>query len=93
MLLLDEPITGLDVGRQLELMALLRELHAEGRTVLAALHDLRPALEFFPRAMLLDGGRLMAEGPTEALVCGPEFGTAFGVRVERGEEWRIRPGR
>ena len=33
-LLLDEPIASLDIGRQLELMALLQELNAEGRTVL-----------------------------------------------------------
>lgn len=85
-LLLDEPISALDIGRQLELMALLNELHAEGRTVLAALHDLRPALDFFPQAILLDTGRLTASGPTEEVIFGGALQTAFGVEVRRSEQ-------
>jgi iron complex transport system ATP-binding protein len=84
-LLLDEPITALDVGRQFELMALLAGLHEDGHTILAALHDLRPAVEFFPRAILLDAGRLAAEGPTREVVHGPGLEAAFGVRVVVGE--------
>lgn len=85
-LLLDEPIAALDIGRQLELMALLAELHAEGRTVLAALHDLRPALEFFPDALLLNGGRLTASGQTVKVIFGEDLERAFGVKVGRGEQ-------
>ncbi len=84
-LLLDEPITALDVGRQFELMELLAGLHQDGHTILAALHDLRPAVDFFPQAILLDRGRLVAEGPTRAIVHGPELATAFGVQVSKGE--------
>lgn len=84
-LLLDEPITALDIGRQFELMALLSELNREGRTILAALHDLRPAMDFFPRAVLLDGGRLAAQGPTEEVVHGRALEDAFGVRIRKGE--------
>jgi iron complex transport system ATP-binding protein len=83
-LLLDEPISALDIGRQLELMALLTELHRDGHTILAALHDLRPALDFFPRAILLSNGRLTAEGPTETVVLGAALESAFGVRVRPG---------
>lgn len=92
-LLLDEPITALDVGRQFELMALLADLHRDGRTVLAALHDLRPALEYFPRAILLDGGRRTAEGSTGDVLYGPELERAFGVRVTLGEGVCICPTR
>jgi iron complex transport system ATP-binding protein len=90
-LLLDEPISALDIGRQLELMALLNDLNRDGHTILAALHDLRPALEFFPRALLLNEGRLSAEGPTEAVVLGPDLESAFGVRVQPGEGFRVSP--
>ena len=88
-LLLDEPIAALDIGRQLELMALLRELNRDGHTILAALHDLRPALDFFPRAILLSNGRLTAEGPTEAVVLGAALESAFGVRVRPGPGFRF----
>ena len=88
-LLLDEPISALDVGRQLELMALLNDLNRDGHTILAALHDLRPAIEFFPRAILLNEGRLAALGPTEAVVLGEALESAFGVRVRPGEGFRL----
>lgn len=90
-LLLDEPTAALDIGRQLELMSLLAGLHREGRTILAALHDLRPALEFFPNAVLLDAGRVATAGPTEGVLFGPELQKTFGVHVGRAEALCFRP--
>jgi iron complex transport system ATP-binding protein len=89
-MLLDEPSAALDIGRQMELMALLADLHAEGRTILAALHDLRLAMEFFPRAMLLHGGRLVAKGATASVLVGPHLEMAYGVRIERREDFCFR---
>lgn len=89
-LLLDEPITALDIGRQLELIGLLSELHAEGHTILAALHDLRSAIDFFPQAILLAAGRVLADDRTEAVILSEELTTAFGVRIQRGEDWCFR---
>jgi iron complex transport system ATP-binding protein len=89
-LLLDEPISSLDIGHQLELMALLTELHREGRTILASLHDLRPALEFFPQAVLLSGGRITATGATHDVLHGAALAAAFGVEVDRAEQIRFR---
>lgn len=86
-LLLDEPLAALDIGRQLEFLALLRDLHQDGHTIVAALHDLRPAAAFFPRAVLLDAGQVRAEGPVEVVLRGPALEQAFGVQVRRGEEW------
>ncbi|WP_406700858.1 ABC transporter ATP-binding protein [Singulisphaera sp. Ch08] len=90
-LLLDEPTSSLDIGRQLELMALLAELHAEGQTILAAVHDLQTALTYFPRAVLLHEGRLIDDGPTEDVVLGPALETAFSVRVHTGPGFRFLP--
>jgi iron complex transport system ATP-binding protein len=90
-LLLDEPLAALDVGHQLELMALLTEFHEEGRTILAALHDFRPALDFFPHALLLNRGRLTAAGPTEEVMFGAALEAAFGVQVQRAEQVCFRP--
>jgi cobalt/nickel transport system ATP-binding protein len=60
-LALDEPSSGLDPGGRRALMDLLAELP---QTMLAATHDLRLVVELFQRTLLLDGGRLVADGPT-----------------------------
>lgn len=89
-LLLDEPISSLDIGWQLELMDLLRDLNREGRTVLAALHDLRPAVDYFGSAALLHGGRLSAFGPSRDVIFGSALEEAFAVKVERAEHVTFR---
>lgn len=86
-LLLDEPLTALDIGRQLDLMGLLQGLCRDGHTILAALHDLRPAVDFFPQALLLHEGALLTTGATLSVVQGPELEMAFGVRVAREPAW------
>jgi iron complex transport system ATP-binding protein len=88
-LVLDEPIASLDIARQEELLALLADLHKEGCTILVSLHDPRLALDYFPRAAILAGGRLAATGATEEVVLGPTMETTFGIWVRRGEGWRI----
>jgi iron complex transport system ATP-binding protein len=63
-LVLDEPTTALDVGRQQEALELVGELREERRlTVLGAMHDLTLAGQYADRLALLDGGRLVRHGP------------------------------
>lgn len=81
-LVLDEPTTALDVGHQLDLMELLRALHAEGRTVVCAVHDLPLVHQFFPRTVVMDRGRVVADGPTVEVLPSAEARRAFGVRIE-----------
>ena len=68
-LLLDEPTTALDVGRQqqaLELVDMLRRM--DGLTVLSAMHDLTLAGLYADRLVFLNGGRVVASGtPREVL--------------------------
>jgi iron complex transport system ATP-binding protein len=81
-LLLDEPTSALDVGRAQQALELVDELRREqGLTVLAAMHDLTLAGQYADRLVLLDGGRIVAEGrPPEVLV--PELIEAhYGARV------------
>lgn len=68
-LLLDEPTTGLDVGHAQALLDLVDEIRAElGTTVVTTLHDLTLAGQYAERLLLLDGGRVAAEGtPSEVL--------------------------
>lgn len=64
-LVLDEPTGGLDPRGRRELIGLLRELPV---TMLAASHDMRLVAELFPRLIVLDGGRVVADGPTTELL-------------------------
>ncbi|MEO2218029.1 ABC transporter ATP-binding protein [Chromobacterium vaccinii] len=61
-ILLDEPTNHLDLRHQHKLQLLLRELAAQGKTVVQVLHDLALAAEYADRVALLDGGKLTADG-------------------------------
>jgi iron complex transport system ATP-binding protein len=82
-LLLDEPTTALDVGRQQEVLELVGELRAErGLTVLGAMHDLTLAGQYAERLALLDDGRLVAHGPPAEVLT--------EARIERHYRARVR---
>ncbi|MEU4779102.1 ABC transporter ATP-binding protein [Micromonospora sp. NPDC023633] len=80
-LLLDEPTTFLDVRHQLEVLSLVRRLHAErGLTVVAVLHELDHAARFTDRVVALAEGRVAADGPPVEVVTPDLLATVFGVR-------------
>ena len=90
-ILMDEPTTYLDVGCQLEVMALARRLAEEGRAVVMVLHDLTLALRCAHRAALLHEGRVRQLGTPEELYSGAELERVMGVslgRVETEDGWR-----
>ncbi|HFD39430.1 MAG TPA: ABC transporter ATP-binding protein [Anaerolineae bacterium] len=64
-LVLDEPSAGLDPRARRNLIALLRQLP---QTMLVASHDMRLVWDLCPRTVILDGGRLVADGPTVDLL-------------------------
>jgi len=65
---LDEPITGLDLRHQMDMLELMKsEVHECGLTVVATLHDLTLAGQFADRLVLLDRGEVVLDG-TAALV-------------------------
>lgn len=61
-LLLDEPTAHLDVHYQFEFMEVVRELVSRGRTVVAVFHDLEIAARYADALIILDRGRIAAEG-------------------------------
>lgn len=91
LLLLDEPLTGLDIGHQLALLSILEGLAAEGKTILWSAHDLRLAAEHAREAWLLDKGCLTRQGPIDEVLGSSEARTAFGVRMSRSDDgsWRF----
>ena len=62
-LILDEPTAHLDIRHQVEVMRLLADLNEhDDRTIVAVLHDLALAANFFPRIALMSAGRIVADG-------------------------------
>jgi len=65
LLVLDEPSAGLDPRARRTLIHLLKELDI---TMLVSTHDLALAREIFPRMVIMDEGRIVADGPTAELL-------------------------
>ena len=79
-LVLDEPTVHLDLRHQVGAMDLLVDLNErDGTTVLAVLHDLNLASHFFPRLILLDRGRIVADGPPAEVLTAERIRDVFGV--------------
>lgn len=62
-ILADEPITGLDIHATEQVMQALQDLTTQGKTVVATLHDLELAEAYGQRALVLDRGKLVYDGP------------------------------
>jgi cobalt/nickel transport system ATP-binding protein len=75
-LVLDEPTSDLDPRGRRELMALLADLPV---TQLIATHDLEFVVEICPRTIVLDGGRIVADGPTRRLLDDEPLMLAHGL--------------
>jgi iron complex transport system ATP-binding protein len=88
-LLLDEPIANLDPGHRIDVMARLRAEAARGAGVLVALHDLDLARQWCDRLLLLDGGRLVADGPPDQVLDTGRLASVFGIAAGRNG-W-VRP--
>ncbi|MEU7716544.1 ABC transporter ATP-binding protein [Streptomyces tibetensis] len=74
LLLLDEPTRGLDYAAKARLVAVLRELAAEGHAIVLATHDVELAAEIAHRVVLLAEGEVIADGPTaDVVVSSPSF--------------------
>lgn len=79
-LILDEPTVHLDLRHQVGAMELLVDLNErDGTTVIAVLHDLALAAHFFGRLVLLDQGRVVADGSAADVLTPARIRDVFGV--------------
>jgi len=67
LILLDEPFTAVDAGTTAQLLAIIRQWHAEKRTVICVLHDLAQIREYFPQVLLLARECIAWGDPAKAL--------------------------
>jgi cobalt transport protein ATP-binding subunit len=77
-LVLDEPTAGLDPRARRELIALLDSLP---QTMLIATHDMRMVAEILPRMIVIDGGKIVADGVTLELMQQGEMLTSHGLEA------------
>ncbi|MFQ5534625.1 MAG: ABC transporter ATP-binding protein [Sphingomonadales bacterium] len=84
-LLADEPTTSLDPFHQLHVMELLRERATGGEGVVAVMHDLSLAARFCHRIVLIQDGRLVANGAPADVLTADNIRSAYGVEAQFGE--------
>ncbi|UAK24570.1 ABC transporter ATP-binding protein [Sphingomonas nostoxanthinifaciens] len=93
-LLADEPLAALDPGHQLDVMALLAEEARGGGLVVAVLHDLTLAARFCDRLLLMDRGRIVADGTPRDVLTPERLAQVYCIRaaiVETDEGPAILP--
>jgi len=79
LLLLDEPTASLDLRHQLDLLEATRRCRARGVTIVAVLHDLNLAALFAGRIVVLDRGRIVADGPPRDILTDAMLEQVFQV--------------
>ncbi|MBX3002803.1 MAG: metal ABC transporter ATP-binding protein [Anaerolineales bacterium] len=77
---MDEPFQGVDATTERAIVELLKELRAQGKTVLAVHHDLQTVPEYFDWAVLLNVRRI-ASGPVAQVFTEENLRAAYGGRV------------
>lgn len=83
-LVLDEPTSNLDPRARRQLLAILRDF---GGTLVVATHDLDFVLDLCDRVLVLESGKVQADGPTERILSDPLIMDRHGLEVP----WRLRP--
>lgn len=82
-LLLDEPISALDIAHQVEVLALVRRMcRVQGRSAIVVLHDVNMAAGFCDHIVALKGGTLAMEGGPEALMDPGTLSAIYGLPME-----------
>lgn len=77
LLLLDEPLAGLNQSEASELADLIKSLNADGLTILLIEHNLREVMRICPQVYVQDQGRPLAFGPTEEVMSRPDVVQAY----------------
>ena len=79
LLIADEPIAGLDPAAQIGVMRVFAARAAQGGAVIASLHDLGLAARHCSRLVLLDHGRIAADGAPASVLTPENVGRVFGI--------------
>ena len=85
-LLADEPVSGLDPAHQISMMAALRHLAGQGRTVFVSLHDLSLAARWCDRLVLMKDGMIAADGTPDKVMTDTTLRDVYGISARIGRD-------
>jgi manganese/zinc/iron transport system ATP- binding protein len=91
LILLDEPFAGVDAATERAVIGVLKDLRAEGRSVIAVHHDLATVVEYFDHVLLLNV-RAIAEGPVAEVFTGANLQATYGGRLAATHIDQLRLG-
>ena len=80
-LLLDEPTASLDINHQIRTLSLVRDLVANGKTVIAAIHDLNLAARYCDELLLISDGHVLAHASPDQIMSRDYLQQAFDTEV------------
>ncbi|MBS0241058.1 MAG: ABC transporter ATP-binding protein [Proteobacteria bacterium] len=90
LLLADEPTTALDATVQIQILIILRELQRDlGLSVIFVTHDIGVAVEVADRIAVMYAGRIVEEGPVQALIRAPKHPYTIGLLSTRGHGGKL----
>ena len=81
-LLLDEPSNALDIGAQFHLRETMRDLARSGLAILLVTHHVSEIIPEIERVILLQAGRILADGLKDEVLTEENLGNLFGVEVK-----------
>ena len=82
-LVLDEPLTFLDIRQQIDLVQTLGRLKAQGKTIVLVVHDLHTALTVADKLIVLCAGNVVAQGNPAVIVGDGTIDRVFAVRTQK----------
>lgn len=89
-ILLDEPITYLDISHQLELMKILRELAQNGKGIISVMHDLPLAFTFSDEIVVINNGEIVMQNTPENLLSSGVIKSVFGVELSSLYDFSVK---
>lgn len=84
-LLPDEPTTYLDIANQFQLMEIFKNLAAEGKGVIAVMHDIGTAMKFSDKIAVMNEGRLLISATPDEIYESKIIEKVFGIRLKKTE--------
>lgn len=81
-IILDEPISNLDIYQQLEILNLLQTLNKDGKTIICVIHDINAAIKYFKTVILMEQGQVIKQGSIDDIISKSSLDNLFKIHVD-----------